>query len=24
MAKKLGRNRVICEDKRIEIAAVSA
>ena len=24
IAKKLGRNRVICEDKRIEIAAVSA
>lgn len=24
MAKKLGRNRVICEDKRSEIAAVSA
>ena len=24
MAKKLSRNRVICEDKRIEIAAVSA
>jgi diguanylate cyclase len=24
MAKKLGRNRVICEDKRIEIAAVGA